>query len=257
MDQSDIVLLAEGLASNRRKGIVSRLPLDRVTTIEEAEDVQAEAIEAFGDTIVGYSLLATVPFVQHQLHSAQPIVGPLLASSLQASGSSFRLPHGTIGITPGLAFVIGRLFPEPGETVEPDTAATAVVTLAPALTVAGRRVSGGLPLDAVAGTADFGLNVACFRGAAVAATDVAKQSSIPVDISINGVSLRAGEIGGTAADRYAPITFLAQWARLHERQLEPGQIVVADSPVGIVQIVPGQTIDAEFGELGRVQAHLT
>jgi 2-keto-4-pentenoate hydratase len=96
------------LAAGRRAGTLARVRLQDITSRAEAEAFQTEAIEALGGEPCGYKIGATSSEVQQLLQCREPIYAPLLREHVLASGATFPLPAGLLGIECEFGFVMGR-----------------------------------------------------------------------------------------------------------------------------------------------------
>ena len=100
----EIEKLGAALADCRREGKLGELPLIRISSIEEAEAVQAAALDAYGGVPSGYSMQATSALTRRLLQCAEPIFGVLVDFDLLYNGAKICLPYGTLGA--GLRFLV-------------------------------------------------------------------------------------------------------------------------------------------------------
>jgi 2-keto-4-pentenoate hydratase len=244
--------LGAALAEARRHETVKDLPLDRVATLEEAEAVQAAAVEAYGGSPIGYSIQGTSAQTGRQLCCAEPIFGPLLDSELLSNGSRFRLPRGVFGAGCSFVFGIGRPYPAEGEEIDRGSIAEAVADCRLAIEILGRRVPGSVPLNALTATADFAMSVLHIEGPHIqnlADMDLAAARS---EAKINGKTVSVGRGADIMNHPLEAIAWLAKELGRHGRELDAGDLVATGSCTGILQVMPGQVFEADFGKLGRV-----
>lgn len=98
-----------GMALSRARLLTSPVNVDLrwIKSIQEARDVQDTAAIALGGDPIGYTLAATSAATSRTLNCHEPVFGRLLDDYVYESGSSFRPPHGMIGIGAQFIFVIG------------------------------------------------------------------------------------------------------------------------------------------------------
>ncbi|MFE1599271.1 2-keto-4-pentenoate hydratase [Methylobacterium sp. ID0610] len=250
---SETEMLGLALAEARRTGQVSALPeLGRLSDPDDADAVLAAALRHHGGGLAGYALAATSPLSARLLCSEQPVAAPLLREALLEDGATLRLPQGVIGVGAGFLMRLGRPFPEDGEAITGEHAASACVSCHLDLHLLGRRVPNGTPLNAWAAVADFGLDVAHVRGPRVTAWDEGLLREAAVSLRVDGHELARGRGCDTLGSPLAAVAWLAR--RLAERDLglDAGDVVATGTCTGLTQVLPGQTVSAEYGPLGRV-----
>jgi 2-keto-4-pentenoate hydratase len=219
-------------------------------TRESAEAIQAAAVEAYGGPAVGYSIQGTSEMSRRRIGCDDPIFGPLLDLDVAASGTRFRLPHGVLGAGCSFVFGIGRPYPAEGEAIDRNSVAEAVADCRLAIEILGRRVPGSVPINALTATADFALHVLHVEGMHVQNLSGVDLSTIVVAAKINGKIVTTGHGGNVMGHPLEAVAWLAGQLKSRGRGLEAGELVATGSCTGVLQIMPGQIFEADFGTLG-------
>lgn len=244
--------LGDQLAQCRRQGVVADLPLAEIKTLDHAEAVQADAIDAYDRDLRGYSLQATSALTRRLLNCHTPIVAPIAASEIIANGAHVRLPFGALGIGCGFAFLFGRSFPATDDALDlnPQDAISACLPMAQLL---GRRVGGAAALDELTATADFALNIVVATGPAIPSWRALDLAAMDVRASIDGQTLAAGKGRDIMDHPLNAISWLGHKLRRRGAQIEAGEIVTTGSCAGLLQIAPGQIFRATFGGSAQIE----
>jgi 2-keto-4-pentenoate hydratase len=250
MNETLVAKLGLELASNRRTGSVSRLPLKDISSGDEAQVVQETAIEAFGGEARGYVLAATTPLTQRILHCDGPVFAPLLDVDILTPGHRFWLPHGVLGAGCSFAFVFGAPFPAPGESISRVTVLPALAGCRTCVDILGRRASADVPLNEWTATADFGLHVASLLGPFVDPEFFDRLAAVEVLAQIDGRQIASGSGRDIMSDPLEALTWLANALAGQGRQINAGDMVVVGSCTGILQVLPQQVFRADFGSFG-------
>lgn len=240
------------LAAARRTGTVADLRLDQVMTLDRAEAVQSVAVEAYGSSPAGYSMQGTTTLSRRQICCDGPIYGPLLDSDVVRSGARFRLPRGVLGAGCSFAFAIGRPFPAPDEEITLSSVSDAVADCRLAIEILGRRVSGSVPLNAFTATADFALGVLHVEGKRTQNLADLDLAQAQVAAKINGKTVTTGRGADVLSHPLEAVVWLARELKKRGRDLEAGDLITTGTCVGILQVMPGQVFEADYGSLGSV-----
>jgi 2-keto-4-pentenoate hydratase len=256
MTPDEIEQLGASLADCRRRGITRDLPLDRIASDEEAEVVQAAALDAYGGAPCGYSIQATSALTRRLLCCEAPVFGPLVDTDIVQSGADFRLPRGVLGAGAAFAFVFGRPYPGDDELISRATIQKAISTCRLAIEILGRRVPGSTPLNPRTATADFALNVLFVRGPRIDHWADLDLAAAQVSARIDGQVAARGCGAEVMTHPLDALVWLAGALMARGRELEAGELVTTGTCLGLLQVIPGQTFEADFGELGRVAISL-
>jgi 2-keto-4-pentenoate hydratase len=254
MDSDDILQFGGALAAARKNGNLADVPLNLIASIEEAEDVQEAAIGAYGGAIIGYSVQATSAITRRLLGCEGPIFGLLTDKDVYQGGDHLLLPRGVLGAGCVLSFTLARPFPNETEEISRETVRDAVVTCRLGLEILGRRVSGSTPLNDWTAIADFGLLLALVQGPRVVHWRDLDLASTQATLRVNGVPVLGGRGAEVLGNPLDAVVWLARSLKARGRELEAGEIVATGTCTGLLQVIPGQLCEADFGELGRVEA---
>ncbi|NEU13147.1 hypothetical protein G3T14_13510 [Methylobacterium sp. BTF04] len=254
----EIERIAEALASAHRSGKECLdAGLHRLTGMAEAEDVQEATLRILAGTQVGYALSATSPMTTRLLGCTEPVIAPLLRGALLEDGSTFLLPHGVIGLGAGYSFVLGRPLEDAAEGRNGEhQAADACLACHLELQILGRRVPNRTPLNAFTATADLGLDVIHVLGPRVQDWRSVDLASTAISVSLNGNVVARGRGADTFGAPVGAVAWTARWLAGRGRRIEAGEVVAAGSCTGLVRVIPGQRVLAEFEELGMVSLDL-
>jgi 2-keto-4-pentenoate hydratase len=247
------------LAEARRTGrVLSRADCDlsRIGSLAEAEAVNDEATALLGPDRIGLNLAATTPEIARRFGSPGPIAGALLPEDRRSTGSELRVARGMLGIGAQFLFVFGRSYPEDDESIGFGSIGEAIASCHVGLQVLGRRTAPDLPLDEWVGTADFGLVECIVEGTRVERWRERDLRVTPVLLSVDGHLASAAKGASTFGSPLAPPVWLARRFRARGRQIGAGEIVAAGSCTTLLQLTPGRTVRASFGELGSAELRL-
>lgn len=251
---SDIEALGRDLAQARRAGEPSaQIDLRRIAGLDDAWAVQDRAVSHFGGTRIGYALRATTPLGARLLGCDATLVAPLLQESMVESGARHRLPRGVIGVGAGFTFVLGRPFPfSDDERLSVENAAQASVACHLDLHILGRRVPHTTPLNVWTATADFGLDVLHLCGPGLTDWRAADLAAADVALALDGHELARGRGSAIPGGPLAPLAWLADGLARRGLNLNAGDLVSTGSCLGLIRVMPGQTVEVELERLGRL-----
>jgi 2-keto-4-pentenoate hydratase len=241
--------LATALARNRKTGTFSVLQLDGLRSRQDAEAVQAAALDAYAEDFVGYALIGTSEVCRHMLGLDRPVQAAIPDTSLYAGGSRIRLPQGMIGAQCELAFTLGRSFPEIGETIDRRSVADAILACQPAIGLLGRRTRPG-PDNELTAIADFALHVATICGPPVEPHDKEALDRSVMTARIDGTTVITAKADMIMGHPLNALVWLAREFFREGKQLNAGDIVTTGSCAPILQILPGQQLTVEFEGVG-------
>jgi len=203
-----------------------------------------------GEKIVGYKVGLTSRPMQQMVGVGSPDYGPVLASTVYASGA--ELPLGSF-IQPRLeaeiVFVLGDRLAGPGVSVADASRATSGV--AAAMEIIDSRIV-GWRIKLADTVADLASN-----GAVVISSRIVPLAGLDTRL-IGMVLTRGGQLTDTGAgaaalgDPLRVVAWLANTLGEHGVALEPGHLVMTGSMHAAVPIAAGDVFRAEFDRLGPV-----
>lgn len=252
MSQTEAVeTAAAALAQARRDGTLAPALPDALTADPAAARTLRRAAErALGWRRVGYKIGATSAAIQRTLHADGPFHSALFAERSYADGAALELPEGVLGIECEIALRIAETPSRcPRNLCE---ARDLVVSVHPAIELVGQRQAGGVRPPVGRCIADFGLSVAFVSGAGRPLSALPALSEIPVSAMVDGHEAACGRGSDVLGHPLNALLALAADLEAEDRVLRAGDWISTGTCVGIVPVVPGQTVVGEFGPLGRV-----
>jgi 2-keto-4-pentenoate hydratase len=244
------------LAECRRAGTVSLLPLHQLASRADAEAFQLAAVRALGGAPCGYKIGATSVEVQQLLSCREPIHAPIRREDVLASGATFRIPAGLLGVECEFGFVMAHDFPTSADAPTIAALRSAIAECFVALELVGRRVPADLPLTEVSSIADFALDVAVVRGAPIPDWEGRDLAAIPVSAVLDGETMMRGTGAMVLGHPLNALLWLA--SALHGRgdKLRRGEMILTGTCTGITKVAPGQVFTGRFGDLPAVELSL-
>ncbi|WP_375410897.1 2-keto-4-pentenoate hydratase [uncultured Methylobacterium sp.] len=258
LTSDEIEAFGRSLALARAAGdVTSDIDLRRISGAEEAEAVQASAIRQLGAVPVGYAVRAMTPLCARLLGCDAPLVVPLLQETILEDGEHCRLPRGVLGVGAGFTFVMGRAFPfSDEEPLTAENAASACIACHLDLHILGRRVPHVTPLNPWTASADFGLDVAHVHGPRLVDWSASVLLRTPLILEIDGRTLSSGDGNAIPGGPLAAVASLALTLAERGLNLDAGDLVATGSIVGLVQVQPGQRVQADLAGIGHVSLAL-
>lgn len=101
---------------------------------------------------------------------------------------------------------------------------------------------------------DNGGGAAFVRGAKVADWRGLDLPEAGMDLYLNDVYIKSGKGAAAMGHPLASLTWMLNWARVHGRSVNAGEIVSTGTCTGHLFVSPGDTVRADFGPLGGVVA---
>jgi len=203
-----------------------------------------------GEKIVGYKVGLTSRPMQQMVGVDSPDYGPVLASTVYASGAELPLAR---FIAPRLeaeiVFVFGGRLAGPGVSVA--DASRATLGVAAAMEIIDSRIA-GWRIKLADTVADLASN-----GAVVISSRIVPLAGLDARL-IGMVLTRGGQLADTGAgaaalgDPLRVVAWLANTLAEHQIALEPGHLVMTGSLHAAVPMAAGDVFRAEFDRLGPV-----
>lgn len=249
--------LAEALCNARASGgVITVDPAQRPTSVAAAYGIQAEAIARSGLKQVGWKLGAAAKPAMDMLALDAPFLAPLLAPHCLADGAEVAIVAGqSPGLETEFLVALGADLPARAEPWGFDEVAAAIDYVAPAFEVVACRFAGGFKGNGMIAIADGGGNAAVVQGAPVRDWRRFDLAAHQVRLSMNGTETVVGS--GSAlifGDPIAAVAWLASQPQVAPHGLRRGEIVMTGTCTGLTSLKAGDRAEADFGELGRVQA---
>ncbi len=252
MFQDDLDRCAAALSVARRAHSAGDVDLHWIGSMQDAREVQDAAFDYLGGTPVGYTIAATTDTTSRLLNCSEPIVGRLIEDYVYDSGSTIRLPYGTIGVGAQFVFVIGAPVRWP---VNLRSVSDSIISCRMGLQVLGRRAASDVPLNDRSATADFALDIACVLGGSIEDWDQVSLEAVEVSLRIGGNELATGHGTEIFGHPIRAVVALAQSLQARGVSLQAGDTIATGSCTGLTQVVPGQAVEAVFHRCGGIHAY--
>lgn len=253
---TDITAAADALIRARREGrVMDTLPGGLPVDLAEAYKVQDAIIERMGEPLAGWKVAFTNAAGQKRMGTDAPGAGPIFASYVQPGPATVKMPDPGLRISEcEFAFRLAADLPaKRGAYADADIAAV-IGTVHPAIEVVNRRLSGAVPMGAVAIIVDHGGNGAFAYGPGTKDWRGIDFATHAVRQIINGAEKAVGS-GKAVMDGnpVASVTWLANHLKGRGRTLRAGDWISSGSAVEMLPVPLGGTVQADFGSLGSVE----
>lgn len=251
---SDLDLVAASL----RRAAETATPIGRVRhrlngSVDAAYEVQrinTQVRLAAGDRLVGHKIGLTSPQVQRQLGVEQPDFGALFASMQLADGDTVPLRG---ALQPRVEVEVAMVLGAPIESTTATAAEVAAVVdhLLPAIEVVASRIAQWDIdiVDTVADNASSGMFVLGGTPVDPASVDL---PAVAMTMRCNGVVASTGTGAACLGDPYNAAAWLARRMAELGEPLQPGEIILTGALGPMVDLAPGDRVEAEIIGIGTV-----
>ena len=253
MRSEQITQVGSALSQARRLARPRNIDLRSIGSMQEAQQIQDAAGEAYDGAIRGYTLVATSAATARVLNCSTPVVGKLFDEHLFDSGAQIDLPYSMLGVGAQFIFVIGSplLSPTTLKMVQ-----DSIVSCHLGIQLLGRRVKHTVPLNEWSATADFALDVGCVRGPRIDCWDRIELENTEVSLQLNGHRITGGRGLDVLGSPIAAVVWLSRFLIARGVTLQAGDMVATGSCTGVAQVAPRQRVCAVFDRLGNVELDL-
>ncbi|GAB2893306.1 2-oxo-hept-4-ene-1,7-dioate hydratase [Neomicrococcus lactis] len=255
MDQNQIIAIADELAeAERNRSMVPRLTARYPEmTIEDSYAVQNEwrrRGEAAGRRLVGRKIGLTSKVMQEATGITEPDYGAIFDDMVYENGSVIE--HGQytgVRIEVELAFVLNEELAGPNVNLYDVLRATEYVV--PALEILSSRIEmqGRTIVDTISDNAAMGAMVVGGRPVKVDEVDLRWVSAL---LYRNETIEESGVAAAVLNHPASGVVWLANKLAQHGDSLKAGEIVLAGSFTRPMWVYPGDTVHADYRELGSV-----
>lgn len=231
---------------------VALQPADRA----EAYAVQAEIAHLSGQAMVGWKIAATSIAGQRHIGVDGPLAGRLFQSRVLSPGATVPLTHNLMRVAEAeFAFRMAQPLPPRPQPYGVAEVMAAVESLHPAIEIPDSRYHDFARVGAPQIIADNACADWFVLGSASRAPwrtrDLAGHR---VTMLRNGAIAREGLGAQVLGDPWVALTWIANELALYGTGLQAGQVVTTGTCVVPVEIVPGDRLVADFGDIGQVDA---
>ena len=211
-----------------------------------------------GQAVVGWKIAATSAGGQKLLGVDGPLAGPLLANRVLQNGAAVPLDGNVMKVAESeFAFTFRTGLPKRGQPYTQAEVLAAVGSLHPAIEVPDSRYHDFGRVGAAQLIADTAC--ACWfvlgpaTGAEWRGRDLAAH---PVTAYLNGTKAATGAGANVLGDPRVALTWLVNELRTFGDGIEAGQFVTTGACMTPSPIAPGDSVRADFGEFGSVEAKI-
>jgi 2-keto-4-pentenoate hydratase len=255
---TEVQVAAAGLLAEAEQ---SRRPIGRLTeqfpglTVLDAYEIQLVNVRrrvSGGAVVRGHKVGLSSRAMQRMMSVSEPDYGHLLSDMFVAENTP--IPTATMCAPRAeveIAFVLRERLPAPGCTVADVLRCTAFVC--PALEIIDSRIlDWNLTLiDTIADNASSGLVVLGGRATPLDRLDL---RTIGAALRINGTLVATGATGAVLGNPVTAVAWLANKVAQFGVSLDSGHVILPGSCTRAYDAAAGQTVRADFDELGSVSA---
>lgn len=239
--------------------VLKALPEEcRPLTMAQGYAVQAQLPAVSGRTVVGWKIAATSANGQSHIHVSGPLAGRLLSGQVFDNGATVPSAGNRMRVAePEFAFSMAQDLPPQNTPYGMKQVMAAVASLHPAIEIPDSRLA---PFTE-AGEAQLLADNACARHFVLGTA--APEGWRNIDLSqhavlaqvAQGQSLRYSRTGSGAlvlGDPRIALTWLVNQLSSMDITLQKGHVVTTGTCMTPLELEPGDTARADFGELGQV-----
>lgn len=226
----------------------------RPMTRQEGYAVQARWADVTGDRIAGWKIAATSPAGQQHIAVSGPIAGPVFASHLHADGAVVALGANRMRVAEcEIVFRLGHTLTPRSQAYSRDEVLAAVQSLQPGIEAPDSRFR----QFERAGEAQLIADCACCNDMTLGAAVVpdARIGALPalrVHARVSDGRTPEGLGSNVLGDPVEALLWLVNELGAMGRTLEAGQFVTTGACVPPIPVKPGDSVDADFGWIGRM-----
>jgi 2-keto-4-pentenoate hydratase len=155
-----------------------------------------------------------------------------------------------------LAFYLARDFPARDEPYTEADAAAGVDSLAPVIEIGDMVFPDWYGASSYFGSClDNGGGAALVHGTPVRDWREIPLAEVAMDVSLNGSYIKSGVTSAAMGNPLTSLTWMLNWAREHGRDIQAGEVVSTGTCTGHLFAASGDTVRADFGALGVVEAN--
>lgn len=241
---------------------IDELPAEsRPQDLSAGYEIQNELVDRleakYGGSAIGYKIACTNAHAQRLLNTDAPVFGRLSScfthsSPARINGKEFAL----LGIEPEFAFHISKNVPASEAPYSAEAIVSFVAGVIPAIELVGHRFCGWNVFDAPTLVADNAVHQAWIRGTEVKEWRHLNFSEHAVELIVNGDVALTGHGANVLGNPLSALAWLANELPRWGRSLNAGDLVTTGTCTDVYTAKIGDSIRADFGELGSVELEL-
>ncbi|WP_329000550.1 fumarylacetoacetate hydrolase family protein [Kribbella sp. NBC_00709] len=252
--------IAQQLLTARRE----RLPMAPISRahptldIDDAYSIQSCQVDQWlleGDTIAGFKIGLVAEAMQQQMGVHEPDFGHVMTSSIHQPPTELdRARYVAPLVEPELGVVLAADLPGTGVTADAVLAATAYVV--PLIEVVDSRIR-NWDLTIVDTVADNASSGGVHLGTSRHSPERITLSEVTCALLVNGVERAGGTGRDVLGHPAAAVAWLANELGRRGVRLRAGQLILSGAMTRAVRVDAGDSIRADFGQLGTVRLPVT
>jgi len=228
----------------------------RPTNRDGGYEVAARLAELTGDRVAGWKIAATSTAGQKHINVDGPLIGRIFERRLLAAGAVVPLGDNMMKVAEAeFAFAFSRDLPPRGQDYSLDEAMNAVAALHLSIEVPDSRYADFTRVGAPSLIADTACACWLVLGPALAdgwrSLDLAAHR---VSGWRNGDKVAEGSGAAVLGDPRLALTWFVNEAARHCGGVKAGQFVTTGTCIVPMAIAPGDRIEIDYGELGKIGA---
>ncbi len=207
---------------------------------------------------IGYKIACTSEFARQLFDADGPVFGRLLSFRSWPGGTTLpasRFPM--VAVEPEFAFRMAEDVPDQpghwtGEAIMPF-----VESMLPSIEIVGRGFADWSAYNATSLAADNAVNMGWVHGESTGNWRNVDLALHPVRLFVNGKQHLSGCGANVMGNPLNALAWLANELPLHRLRLRAGDVVTTGVCTDVHATGPGETITADFGNLGKVSVSFT
>lgn len=247
------------LAARRSAGGLADYPGDFPETLDDAYQVQDQAIAAWGRPVIGWKVGRINPPLSDR-YGADRLAGPIFAcQNVADSGAAPECPVFAKGFAAGEAeflLRVARTPPRGKGSFTLEEAADLIDAVHVGIEIASSPLGAINKLGPVAVVSDFGNNNGLVVGAAIPDWRSSGFEQWEVTTLLDGAEAGTGRAAAFPDGAIGAARFLFELMAERGIALQPGQWISSGAVTGVHDAAPGQQVEARFGERFSVRCTL-
>lgn len=239
----------------RDKALIHELPEScRPQNIADGYQIQEVLVGLYGGSHAGYKIGATNEAAQKMFNVDAPFMGHVMTAALRTSPAT--IPAGEVIlhiIEAEFDFTMKEDLPARESSYTQDEVMARVENLIPAIEVPDSRYRNWSAVGMAQLIADNAIASILILGEPAKNwrdLDLAQQS---VAVRVNGETVDEGSGANVLGDPRNVLTWLANTLSARGTGLKAGQIITTGSAANVIKVKPGDTVVADFGDLGSAE----